>query len=304
MIDLYRYMDLIVSSIPRGRVSTYGLAARALGDPIAARAFAARAASMPEKAPYHRLVAADGRIGEFSGRPGLKARLLASEGIEVVGDRVPLERYLFEDLPRLGILEELRREQEEVGRRIRLEPLGEVESIAAVDVAYSGDRAFAAAVLTDAQGRIVASRTLVTEVRFPYIPTYLSYREMGPMRAVLEGLDFDLLLVDGNGVLHPRGVGIASHIGVLLDVPTMGVAKSLLVGRVVGNRVLLGGEARALVLSAGRRRFYASPGHLCTLEDVARILEPLMTPKGPSPLAEADSLSKRLKRRFMSQGGR
>ncbi|RLF29882.1 MAG: endonuclease V [Thermoplasmata archaeon] len=302
MIDLYSAMDEIVSSIPRGRVSTYRLAALALGDPIAARAFAARAASMPETAPYHRLVASDGRVGEFRDRPGLKARLLSSEGVQVIEGRVNLGKYLFEDLPRLGILGRLREEQERVRRGIRLEPLGEVHRIAAVDVAYAGDRAFAAAVIADLGGRVLETRTAVTEVRFPYIPTYLSYRELEPMLGALEGLEFDLILVDGNGVLHPRGVGIASHLGVLLGAPTIGVAKSLLVGEVVGDRVFLDGEPRALVFGYGRRKYYASPGHLCTLEDVRRILEPLMTKGGPSPLVAADRISKELKRRFMRHG--
>ncbi len=113
----------------------------------------------------------------------------------------------------------------------------------------------------------------------PYIPGYLAFREVPMLLAAWERLDPkpDLVLVDGHGVAHPRGLGIASHFGVTLDVPTIGVAKSILVGAPAGP---LGAEAGArtplvwhgrvlgMVLRTRARAnpLYISPGHRVSLE--------------------------------------
>jgi len=70
------------------------------------------------------------------------------------------------------------------------------------------------------------------ESNFPYIPGYLSFREAPPIIKLLKDVDSvpDVLLCDGQGVAHPRGLGLASHLGLFLDVPSIGCAKSVLVG--------------------------------------------------------------------------
>lgn len=110
----------------------------------------------------------------------------------------------------------------------------EVRTVGGVDIALTGDRARAAIVvlsypdLTPVEG-VTAEAPLV----FPYIPGLLAYREGPAFLAAWEQLrhEPDLLMFDGQGIAHPRGMGIAAHLGVWLDRPTIGVAKSRLYGK-------------------------------------------------------------------------
>ena len=137
----------------------------------------------------------------------------------------------------------------------------------------------------------------ITEVRFPYIPTYLTYRELPVLAELLkEDRDFDLLMVDGNGILHPIGIGIASHIGVVMDIPTIGIAKGLLYGnlRSTGesgmNEVF--DEKQTLgysLLSTSRikRPIFISPGHRITPKTALGLVKELCNFKMPEPLRQA-----------------
>jgi deoxyribonuclease V len=114
--------------------------------------------------------------------------------------------------------------------------LGPVKRIAGVDVGFSEagrvTRA-AVAVLTFPTLEVVETAVVYRPTTFPYIPGLLSFREVPAVLQALEELAQlpDLVLCDGQGRAHPRRLGLASHLGVLTDLPAIGVAKSLLVGR-------------------------------------------------------------------------
>ena len=120
---------------------------------------------------------------------------------------------------------------------------------------------------------IVEVKVTEDKVRFPYIPGLLSFREIPLILAACEqlGNSPDLILVDGQGVAHPRRFGLASHLGLLLDLPTIGCAKSILCGRhqPVGEEagchaeLLENGEliGAALRTKSGVRPIYVSVGH-------------------------------------------
>jgi len=107
--------------------------------------------------------------------------------------------------------------------------------VTGVDVAYIADLSIGAAVVLDYNSlSIVESRKAKVKTRFPYIPTLLSFREIPPALAAIRRLKTqpDVFLIDGQGIAHPYRLGFASHLGLILDKPTIGVAKSLLCGEV------------------------------------------------------------------------
>jgi len=202
---------------------------------------------------------------------------------------------------------EARRIQFELASRIRCMPLRRrVRFVAGVDAAFSEDRVFAAACLyAFPELEPVEDAAVPERLNFPYVPGYLTFRE-GPaiLKAVAAlGRKPDLILVDGQGIAHPRRLGIAAHIGVLLGVPTIGCAKSRLVGefREPGRRrgcrspLRFGGRTVGSVLRTrtGVRPLFVSPGHLIDIPDSVRIV--LRTTAGfriPEPLRRADRLSR------------
>ena len=113
-----------------------------------------------------------------------------------------------------------------------------IEHVAGVDIAYHESTSVAAvAVLECRTSSVVEFQVAHVKTRFPYIPTLLSFREIPPAYLAIKLLRIkpDVFLVDGQGFAHPFGLGFASHLGLLVDKATIGVAKSLLCGKVEHN---------------------------------------------------------------------
>jgi deoxyribonuclease V len=176
-------------------------------------------------------------------------------------------------------------QKELAARVVRADEVGKVRRVAGVDVGFedSGRVTRAAVAVLDYPGFAVAERVVVREpTRFPYIPGLLSFREAPAVLAAFGRLRTppDLVLYDGQGVAHPRRFGIASHVGVLLDVPTIGVAKTRLVGehrRLPGRKgawvpLVDKGETIGAVLRTrtGVTPLYVSIGHRVTLAAAVR----------------------------------
>lgn len=132
--------------------------------------------------------------------------------------------------------------QRELAARVTAEGApGPLRTVAGVDVSSfprdPAGRIFAAVVLLDADTlRPLETATAMRVAPIPYVPGYLGFREVPALLAAFAELSRwpDLIVVDGHGVSHPRGLGIAAHLGVLLDRPTLGCAKSILVGAPAG----------------------------------------------------------------------
>jgi deoxyribonuclease V len=189
-----------------------------------------------------------------------------------------------------------------------------VKLVAAADVAFV-DRPYrrqpalarAAVVLLSYPDLAVVERHVVeAPVTFPYVPGLLSFRETPALARAFEALKGrpDLLLVDGQGCAHPRRFGLACHLGVLLDLPAIGCAKSRLCGEhgvlpdAAGSRVPLadGDEVIGLVLRTrdGVAPLYVSVGHRIGLNEAAEwVLRLCRGYRLPEPVRLADRLSKR-----------
>lgn len=118
-------------------------------------------------------------------------------------------------------------------RVVTHDDFGEICSVAGVDVGVKGDRAKAAVVtLRFPDLSLIESAVAHARVEFPYVPGFLSFREVPVIVKTLRKLKTlpDLILCDGQGYAHPRRFGLACHLGTYLDLPTIGVAKSRLVG--------------------------------------------------------------------------
>jgi deoxyribonuclease V len=117
----------------------------------------------------------------------------------------------------------------------------------------------------------------ILKLKFPYIPGLLAYREANAMMAAFGKVkaDVDILMVDGFGINHPRMCGIATHIGVKLDMPTIGVGKSFLCGDLCDDYICQAGErVGKMVYSAGSKRpVYVSPGHKISLDTAIEVVE-------------------------------
>ncbi len=201
--------------------------------------------------------------------------------------------------------------QKEVAAAVeRRDRIGEVRTIGGVDVAY-GRRgrtadALAAAVLFDAVTLEVLDRaTVQTAIDFPYVPGLLTFREAPAAIAAIEALRIrpDLLMCDGQGLAHPRRCGFASHLGLALDLPSIGAAKSRLTGshdEPGGERgdwmPLLDGDeviGACVRTRTGARPIYVSIGHRVTLQTAIRfVLRCTTRYRLPEPTRLADRLSK------------
>jgi len=132
--------------------------------------------------------------------------------------------------------------QRELARRVVTEDaLGEVRRVAGADTSHAAHDSDAvihgAVVVLDWPGLAVIDSSVASRrPQLPYIPGLLGFRECPALVSAFESLDVpaDLIFVDGHGISHPRGLGVASHLGVLLDRPTIGVAKTILVGQPAG----------------------------------------------------------------------
>jgi len=195
----------------------------------------------------------------------------------------------------------------------RGKPSGPLRFIAGLDAAFSRDakHCIAAVVLWDLREKAtVEQRVAVKELRVPYIPGLLTFREGPALIAALRKLERepDALMFDGQGIAHPRGLGIAAHIGVLADKPSVGCAKSRLTGEynvpgdkrgssslLTKNKITIGSVVRT---KDNTNPVFVSIGHKIDLEtSVKLVLECSGKYRLPEPTRLADQLAGAAKRK-------
>jgi deoxyribonuclease V len=309
-MDFTEYFYTLVKQIPEGRVSTYGTLARALGDIRASRAVGRMLNQNPYApvVPCHRVVMRDGSLGGFGAGIPEKIKRLAKEGVFVSGDSVvDFEDIFFNDFLSDFPLVDMREEQKEMRRRVELEDaFSTIDTVGGVDVAYNSKGYGACVVFDYIEQEVVREVTVKSDVDIPYIPTYLAFRELPVIEKLLKKMrkKTTILLIDGNGVLHPFGLGIASHVGVKLSVPTIGVAKSLLCGKLkkedldAGQHTEVEFEDKVIGYALrssprAKKPIYISPGHNVSFKTALKVVKKLCIHKVPEPIRKAHSLATR-----------
>jgi deoxyribonuclease V len=188
--------------------------------------------------------------------------------------KIPIEFSIFKARKAQTCLAQKVITQDKLPKDIRL--------IAGVDAAYFGTFAVGAVAVLDYNSFEVLETQVVTQpVEFPCVPTLLSFRELPIAVSCIRKLSIqpDVFLVDGHGMAHPFRCGLASHLGVVLHKPTVGVANNKLVGEpmkvgedvfLIQDSEIIGGVVTSL---AGTKPIYVSVGHMVKLETAVRIVK-------------------------------
>ncbi|MGQ4890965.1 MAG: endonuclease V [Candidatus Njordarchaeia archaeon] len=304
--NIYYLTYYILINVSKGKVTTYGDIAELLGDKIASRAVGRLMAinKYPNEIPCYKVVHSDGKVGKYSGIDGVqgKIRRLRDDGVEVEGgfikDFAKHREKLNEKLV-FPYLKSLRNLQNHLSKKVKLNnylELDKVRYVVATDVAYVDgypDIGIGGAILYDTKENFSVKSVSISfiPIYFPYIPTFLAFREAPPLLAAIDnlleltGINPDVYMFDGHGVLHPRGFGLATHMGVLLNKPSIGVAKSILVGKALSEIKTVNEKAYQKVLVnkqyygfkvwiKGREKnaIYVSPGHLINHTSALKII--------------------------------
>lgn len=326
----------LLQQIPVGRVTTFGRLAAALGSRHAAKWVAYWLLTDPaaHQFPWHRVLRTDGSIGEYRGRSAdEQSQALLAEGLSLSTAGVDLDRFGFDEFQSSAPLTYLAEWQATLATQVNVQASPELQQfvtaatrgntslqappcyVGGVDVSYiTPSRAVAAYVLVDLHtGELVWSQTRASAIDFPYISGFLALRELPALLPLLDevrdaGRLTDIILVDGHGTLHPRRLGIASHLGVVTGLATIGVGKTLSLGS-VDLAGIAPGEARPIVHegqtvgtalrpAGGQKPVFFSPGHRIDLATTNSVVTHLSQQyRLPAPTYWADRLSREAARK-------
>ncbi len=205
---------------------------------------------------------------------------------------------------RMVDISKLKEEQLKLAGKVSIvDNIEKIKTIGGVEQIFYENKIISTIVVCDYKDfKFIESKYSIADVKIPYISGYLFYRE-GP--AIMEAFNKlehkpDVLLVKGNGILHARRIGMASHLGVLLDTPTIGVAKNLSLGEVKENTIYIDKEARGykFISREHAKPIYISPGHKISLRMSMEIVKKSIKypHKLPEPMHLAHKYANKVKK--------
>ena len=200
---------------------------------------------------------------------------------------------------------ELKKEQVKLSYRINLrDSFTDIKTIGAAECQVLGTKLLATVVVCEFPSfTIKEKKTYVLNNPLPYKLGFVAYREMPAIVEAFNQLDEepDILLVKGEGVLHPRRLGIASHLGLELNIPTIGVQDTLTFGSLEDGKILLDNQVLGFEIKTKEfsNPLFVSPGHNVSVETVLKIVPKTIMPphKLPEPLHLAHKLGRKMTRR-------
>ena len=196
---------------------------------------------------------------------------------------------------------ELKKEQLKLAPKIVLnDGFSKIKTIAGVDCCPFENKLIACVVICEYPSlKMLEKKTFILDGPLPYKPGYLAYREMPAMIEAFNKLEEepDILFVDGLGILHPRRIGLASHLGLVLNQPTIGITDKLLFGKVENGKIIYNNHVSGFEIKTKEhaKSIYVSPGHFITLGSTLNIItNAIKFPhKMPEPLYLAHKFAKK-----------
>jgi deoxyribonuclease V len=209
--------------------------------------------------------------------------------------------------------------QLEMQEKIKLTPLGSpIKKVAGADISYNkfSSAVYAGIVLLSYPDMKPLAYSLIeTEINFPYVPGYLAFREIPAIKIAYDQLREkpDVMIMDGQGIVHPRKMGVASHFGLLENIPAIGCGKTMLFGKyndlaeekfsispIYSKDEILG---YALRTQTAINPVFISPGHLVTLDQTVEIMKNCTGKyRIPEPTRLADQIVNALRRGELASG--
>lgn len=185
-----------------------------------------------------------------------------------------------------------------------------IKTIAGVDVSYVADTGIGALAILDYESlKLLESQVATCQVKMPYIPTLLSFRETPPAMASIRKMKLkpDVFVVDAQGFAHPYRCGFASHLGLILGKPTIGAAKSRLIGeprKIKGQTFLIDKDeiiGAAVFTKQNSKPIYVSVGHMVSLERAVEIVKHCSKSRIPEPTLQAHKLATKERIRLLNE---
>lgn len=199
---------------------------------------------------------------------------------------------------------ELKKIEKEILKGISLkDSISEINKIAAFDIGFSGTKVICSAIVFDFETmNVIEEKTKVSDELMPYSPNMVAFRE-GPaiidLYRELENTP-DILIIDGNGSLHPNKVGVASYVGVILNKPAIGIVKELVYGNLDEDKIIFNNEIKGYAIKA---KEFANPvfitsGHKVSIEKAIEIVKKTVVSefKLPLPMHLAHKLTNKIKK--------
>ena len=203
--------------------------------------------------------------------------------------------------------EALKKEQLKLAGKVStIDSVKSIKTVAGADQVYIGGKVISAIVVCGYKSmKLIETKHAVVEAKVPYKSGFLFYKD-GP--AIIEAFNMlenkpDVLIVEANGILHPRRIGMASHVGILLDTATIGVTKALMLGQMIENTIYVDKEARGygLITREYANPIYISPGHKISLRTSLEVIKKCirLPHKLPEPLHLAHKYGNKIRKELV-----